>query len=259
LLEDGAGIVVLSLEVQSLVSADDAQYHDLLASEEEEDDAVWDFMTGCLLIEPFHQAVKAASQHTGRDTASLVRHAFEKWAGTNLAWLPRQACPPAHNSICGYRVAMTEDASPENADQGPERSFAYKKVTIFNFTPAHVDNATKRRSEDMSSISGSSLTSLSSLRASPSWSNDSLNIDLDPLGPIEFNAVERFAVLRSVPLVTSWRLAKALEHYVAELPYIVASRKIRLSPPDGLSVAHLTQDYLSFAQVCASDFEVANI
>jgi hypothetical protein len=252
-------MIVLSLEVQSLVSADDAQDQDFLASEEEESDTVWDFMTGCLLIEPFHQAAKAASQPTGRDAATSVRHAFDKWAGGNLAWLPRQACPPTHNSICGYRIAMTEDAWPKKAGEDMERSSAYKKVTMYDFTPAHVDNATKRRAEDMSSISGSSLTSLSSLRASQSWSNDSLNIDLDPLGQIEFNAVERFAVPRSMPLVTSCRLAKALEHYVAELPYIASSRNIRLSPPDGLSVVHLTQDYLLFAQVCASDLEAGNM
>lgn len=248
LLEDGAGLVILSLEVQSLSSPELDE--DVGVAEAEADDAVWDFMTACLLIEPFHEAAKAALNGKNRDSRIPVTRDFASWAPSILAWLPRQPCPPTGHSICGYRVGISEDVPQQEVNSQVES--AYKRVSVYDFTPAHVADAIGQRMRQRSVVSYESIASSSPPKTARSWRIRPLTSEKNLVKAEISSSVERFAVLRSMPSVAPTRLARALEIYVTEAQYIVSSKRIRLSLPDRLSVLHLTQDYLLFAQVCVS-------
>lgn len=250
-MEDGAGIVVLSLEVQSLPSETDHSDDDRAASEEE--DVTWDFVTACFSIEPFHKAARFALEHESQVLLESVHQHFASWAKNTLSWLPRQPCPPTHNSICGYRVAMCEDVPLEGTDAESDAGakYASRKVFLYDFTPARVEAATDGKNSGRMSNSPSSTTA-SSHKAPQSWATQPLDGGMDQLEQTNPNPVERFAVLRLTPCVEPQELADALRKYVTESPYIVCSRNISLSTAGSFYVVHLTYDRLLFAQVRAS-------
>lgn len=146
---------------------------------------------------------------------------------------------------------MSDDVPPEgtDAEAGTESRYAYRRVSIYDLTPAHVEDAMARKDVDRMSVSSSSLT-VSSHKTPQSWAIQPLDGSMDQLGRENPSPVERFAVFRSTPCVAPRELADSLSEYVTESRYIVASRKIQLSPAGRLSVVHLTHDKLLFAQVC---------
>lgn len=248
-MEDGAGVLAISLEMQSAPPEQDSESQDELASDSEDADC-WDFATAVVLIEPFHEAAIRALKMEDQAAHNSITHDFSSWAKSSLSWLPRQPCPPTHNSICGYRIAMAEDVT-ESASQSQndeETTVCHKRVTIYDFTPAHVERAASMTENKSLSVASSSPT-----KAPQSWAISPLDNVMGQPQSEEPEPIKQFLVTRAHPAVSPQSLADALSRFATAAPYIVSTRKIRLAPPDLLSVVHLTHDRMLFAQVCPCD------
>ncbi|GHJ85957.1 hypothetical protein NliqN6_2359 [Naganishia liquefaciens] len=237
LLEDGAGIFIITLEVQQWSS----QEADLAGDSSSDDVHVdWELMTAVTRIDRFHKtAKKALSDMHSLETTMLFL--FSSWAPTELSWLPLHTFSPSSDSICGYRLAMTEEiqmgctAHSENGNQDVKQE--YKKVSIYDFSTAHASKVLATAKFDNEEVTGSDIQqALGHLLRDEGYEEravESLNWTL---------------VKQSRPSVSTSFLSEALEVYVAKTPYTVSTRNVRISPPALPSVLHLTQEYLLFAQ-----------
>lgn len=241
LLEDGAGIFSLTLEIQSW-------YPSLTAAQEADTSGdvhvSWDFMTAIVLNDAFHQAAKKALTSLDRE-GTIPTVGFSTWASKSLSWLPVHNFAHSRNSICGYRLAMTDDPSTEgsagigNFEVGANQQ--HKSVSIYDFTPAHVMEALSKATEGRSDGEGSATVDVSSSWAIPPSHSH-------PSGSM-YETCDKTVMKQSAPLVASRALSEALAKYGTYSPFIVSTRNVPISPPDLRSVVHLAHRYLLFAQV----------
>jgi hypothetical protein len=232
LLEDGAGIFTITLEMQSWVSSETDGESDYPVDDWH---VSWDFMTAVGLIDGFHRAAKRALGSLNREAATAVID-FESWSSRSLSWLPKHTFPPSRNSMCGYRLAMTEDSRNDGSASVGGGADHGKCVSVYDFTPAYVKEASMTAFEGTSN-GGDSAT----IDVSQSWamaSQDSPN-----------NTAIKSVIKWSAPSVAPHVLSEALAKYDTNAPYLVSTRNVRIAGPDLQSVVHLTSDYMLFAQV----------
>lgn len=244
LLEDGAGIVVLSLEVQS--TGIEPGVEDREGESKLDDEATWDFATACFMVEPFHRAAVSALADVNMGSPQMRKHNFASWANTSLAWLPRLPSPPGSAAICGYRVMVSQDivqASSSEHGSG-ENPITCKRISLYDFTPAHVRNIvpSKKQRQSVATFPLSSRKILKSWAVLPADDNPTKG------KPYDGNLVERFAVLRSMPSISPQRLADAFNDSVTEEPYVVSTKALRWSLPSLPSAVQFTHEHLLFVQ-----------
>jgi hypothetical protein len=196
------------------------------------------------MIEPFHRAAVDALEGVDKDVPQMRKHDFISWATTSLAWLPRLLSPPGSAAICGYRLMVFEDQEGSGEHDSHEDRIICRRISLYDFTPAHVQNilSGKKQRQSVASLS------LSSSKCLKSWAVLPVN-DVPIEGrPDDSDSVERFAVLRSMASISPQRLADTLNSYVTEAPYFVSTKALP-SPLQSLpSVVHLTHEHLLFVQ-----------
>lgn len=238
LLEDGEGILAITLGTQSTTLAPEG-------ASERGDASVSETATAVALVQRFHlAAMRALADESSIGRAPPGVYRFNDWACRTLSWMPRHVQPPTRNAICGYRIIMAEEA-PSRVDRVSE---AQKQVaiTIYNFTPAHVNRA-------VAFTYG--LPRVSDL---PSRLSNCSCIPLAEEDAATDNPAERYLVKDSFPSFVAPQLVNELPKYVTGWGYIAASRTIIIGRAVGPSVLHFTHQYLCFVQVSAIE-EIAGL
>jgi hypothetical protein len=197
----------------------------------------------CGMVRPFHNAAVAAllqkrrsgEPGTAREALQTPVHEYKDWANDMLSWLPAGTEPPTRHAICGYRLATAVNASEEVAPD--EKYKAVVRLTIFNFTPAHVARELSAASIncEMADLPETRLGDTQSLaEGSPADSQ-----------PPAASAV--------ITMSSPNRGGQPLFEHATKSPYLMASRNIRLAArAEGPMVLHLTQDQLVLLQVRCS-------
>lgn len=238
LLEDGEGIFAIGLGIRSEQSV----MVNCGPTETE-------WTTAVVMVRPFHNAAKAALSRLGADGKSDMQVdetetpilEYKDWAKGTLSWLPARTEPPTRHAICGYRFATAVYVSKDiGVPTDRDRSGSTVRLTIYDFTPAHVARELSVGGEGSYPIS-SNLTG----RAIALLDEDVLK-EADP----ELVST----VITTSSLHMGGHPEGEIPEYATESPYLMATRNIQLARAEGSFVLHLTRDHLVFVQVriCAS-------
>lgn len=234
LLVDGEGIIAITLETL-YVPVEGEQ-----APELPPNFAGWTSTTACALIAPFHASAQKRLAESKSSASSAARHSFEELARGTLSWLMRHPVRPNRDSICGYRLYMSSDAEMELGSRGIPR-LDRQTLRIYDFTPMHVKKAIRFEGRDKKPLGFSKSLDILSLETNgPAGSSGNSS-----RSPADY---EKVVVTRSAPATESSVYRDGVAHFATESPYILTTKRIRLTP---YHVCQVTHNHMLLCQVSA--------
>lgn len=232
LLVDGEGILGITLETL-FVPVETPEGHVLPPNSR-----AWTSTASCALIQPFHSSACKKLTEGPPDASAVPLYAFDQLADGTLSWLMGHPVHLTRGSICGYRLCVSRDVYIDSLARGIPR-LDQQTLLIYDFAPMRIKKARHAKAYGKT----------------PLCFSKSLNIlDLDTGGssgvtgtssPVQ-SRFDRILVTKSGPATEGSVFQHEPPHYATESPYILLTRRIRMSP---YQVCQVTQQHMLLSQV----------